>query len=275
MATSIVTIETPAKIVACNAEGKAEQVMNVKNTSGRALSVGLKLVADTPAQEDWLEVEGSAEQEMDKDVLSQIQVKIQVPPDCPPGRYSYRLLVFSTRSPGEEFTEGETVVFEVPESEPTPEPKPKPGCSWCIPAAIIAGVVLLGSLLTWFLWPDAEPKPEPKPQPVAMVTVPNLKGKGLDVVLPLITRVGLVFKAENLKRIPVTTRTDDVGKVLAQKPPSGTRVAKGTEILLSVGMSQTGIVITKPMAVKIQRVDPMVLKKFERLLPRSVEPAEE
>ncbi len=270
MATNIVTIETPDSIVSCSAEGATQQVLNVKNTCGRSMRVGMKVVVDAPAQEDWLQIEGPSEQELDDKALNQVKVKIQVPPDCPPGRYSYRLLVFSTRNPGEEFTQGEPVAFEVPERKVEPKPEPKPGCSWCIPAAIIAGVLLIGGLLTWILWPAAEPEPEP--QPVAEVTVPKLKGKSLDVALPIIIKEGFVFKAENLKQI---VANDSVGKVVDQKPADGTKAPKGSEIMLMVGKSQSGIVFTQAMIKQIQITQPSVLKELIRLNPRSVEPADE
>ena len=117
MATSIVTIDAPDKVVTCDAEGSTQHVFNVKNTSGHALTVGAKVIVKAPTQENWLKVEAPAEQELGDNVLTQIPVRIQVPADGAPGRYDYRLLVYSVRKSGEEFTESEAVAFEVPKRE--------------------------------------------------------------------------------------------------------------------------------------------------------------
>ena len=126
MATSIVTIDAPDKVVTCDAQGSTQHVFNVKNTSGRALTIGAKVLVDAPAEAGWLHVDAPAEQELDDNVLTQIPVKIQVPADGEPDRYTYRLLVYSARRSGEEFTESEAVAFEVPKREPKEEPAPTP-----------------------------------------------------------------------------------------------------------------------------------------------------
>jgi len=265
MATSIVTIDAPDKVVTCDAEGGTQHVFNVKNTSGRTFTVGAKLVVDAPTEESWLHVDAPAEQELGDNVLTQIPVKIQVPADGAPGRYTYRLLVYSTRRAGEEFTESEAVAFEVPKRELKPEPAPEPPNRWWIWAAVIAGVLVLGGLLTWAFWPE--------PEPVVMVSVPNLKGQRFDLALPKIQQAGFTFDVANLQR--KRAGTSDVGKVVDQNPPGNSEAEKGSEIVLTVGESPQGVVFPYQVMQKMKLAQPMVYKQVLKTIPRSVEPAPE
>ncbi len=261
MATSIVTIDSPDKVVTCDADGSTQHVFNVKNTSGRALTIGAKVLVDTPAVESWLQVDAPAEQDLGDDVLTQIPVKIQVPPDGAPGRYTYRLLVYSTRRAGEEFTEGAAVAFEVPERETKPEPPPPPPNRWWIWVASIAGVLLLGGVLTWLLRPAPEGK------------VPVLKGQRFEDALPKIEPAGFTFDINNLQRKKAGQA--NVGKVIDQNPPGNSQAPKGTEIVLVVGESDQGKVFSYQVIQKMKTAQPMIYKQVIKKMPRSVEPAPE
>ena len=267
MATSIVTIDAPDKIVKCDADGTAQHVFNVKNTSGRALTIGARVLVEAPTLEAWLKVEAPAEQELGDNVLTQIPVTIKVPADGAPGRYTYRLLVYSARKSGEEFTEGEAVAFEVPKrAEPVPPPPPTPN-RWWIWAAVIAGVVVIGGVLAWRPWEKVEP------EPLVEATVPNLKGQRFDVALPKIQQAGFTFDVANLRR--KQAGETDVGKVVDQKPPGNSKAEKGTEIVLVVGESSKGVVFTHAIAAQIKLAQPKVYTQLIKTMPRSVEPAPE
>jgi hypothetical protein len=259
MAMSIVTIDTPDKVVTCDANGSTQHLFNVKNTSGRALTIGAKVLVDTPALESWLKVDVPAEQELGSDVLTQIPVKIQVPPDGPPGRYTYRLLVYSTRKAGEEFTEGAAVAFEVPERETKTEPPPPPN-RWWIWVAGIVGVLLLGGVLTWLLLP-------------AEIKVPNLKGQRIEDALSKIEPAGFTFDINNLKRKKAGQA--NVGKVVDQMPPGNSQAAKGTEIVLVVGESDKGVVLPYKRVQELKVAQPKIYMQVLKAMPRSVEPAPE
>ena len=265
MATSSVTIDAPDKVVTCDAEGSTQHVFNVKNTSGHALTIGAKVITQAPTQENWLKIEAPAEQELDDNVLTQIPVRIQVPADGAPGRYDYRLLVYSVRKSGEEFTESEAVAFEVPKREPVVEPDPTPPNRWWIWAAVIAGVLVIGGLLTWAFWPE--------PEPVAMVTVPNLKGQRFDLALPKIQQAGFTFDVANLQRKQAGDAS--VGKVVDQDPPGNSEAKKGVEIVLTVGESPKGVVFPYQVMQKMTLAQPMIYKQVIKTIPRSVEPAPE
>ena len=152
---SIVSITAVTNHVEC-ADGQAEHVFTIRNTTGSPLRVGSKVLVDTPAQSEWLQIDGPAERDLGENAADQLTVRIHAGDDVPSGQYTYRLLVFSTRSPGEQFTESETVAFEVPQRATASVKKSPARCGWCIPVAIAAGVLLLGGLgLRWF-WPETE-----------------------------------------------------------------------------------------------------------------------
>jgi hypothetical protein len=69
-------------------------------------------------------------------------VNLQVPAGCKPGNYSYRLRVFDPDNPGEKYTDGEEVYFDVAEKELATQAKEKKKMRW-MPYAIAAGVALV------------------------------------------------------------------------------------------------------------------------------------
>lgn len=151
----IVTIKEVKGVVTCADDGTAEHVFNVKNATDQALKVGVHLSIDDPAREEWLKIDGATEHELDVETMTQVSVKIQVPSDGAPDRYSYRLRVFDPDSPGENYTDGDPVYFEVPEKEKKVEPKQENGgkpFKWWIPAAIAAGVIIVIGII-FLLWP--------------------------------------------------------------------------------------------------------------------------
>ena len=154
---NIVTIKEVKSVVKCADDGTGEHVFNVKNAMDSALKVGMQISASDPTQAQWLSIDGPTEHELEVETMTQVSVKIQVPPDCAPGKYSFRLRVFDPQSPGERFTDGETVHFEVSKTVvgPTPEPDKKP-FKWWIPAAIAAGLIVVAGIIFLVLNSGAE-----------------------------------------------------------------------------------------------------------------------
>jgi hypothetical protein len=262
MATSIVTIDAPDKVVTCDAMGSTQHVFNIKNTSGRELTIGARVITEAPLEQGWsMEVVAPAEQALGNNVLTQIPVRIQVPTDGTPGRYTYRLLVYSTRNSGEEFTESEAVAFEVPVRKT--EVQPPPPNRWRVWVAVIAGVFVLGGLAAWLFWP----------KPPELVNVPNLVGQRFDMALPRIQQAGFTFDVAHLQR--KRAGESNVGKVVDQNPPGNIQMEKGTEITLTLGESERGVVLTGNISKELLRANPLVFKAINKRIPRSVEPPTE
>jgi hypothetical protein len=142
------------------------------------------------------------------------------------------------------------------------EPAPEPPNRWWI-WAVIAGVLVIGGVLTWALWPEPEP----------LVAVPNLKGQRFEDAQPKIEPAGFTFDIKNLQRKQAGDA--NVGKVVDQNPPGNSQAEKGTEIVLTVGESQKGVVFSHQVMQKMKVAQPMVYKQVLKTIPRSVEPAPE
>jgi hypothetical protein len=147
---SIVTIKEVKGMVTCADDGTAEHVFNVKNATDKALKVGMQLSIAEPVGEAWLKIDGSTEHDLDVETMTQVSVKVQVPSDCAAGKYGYRLRVFDPDRPGEIYTDGDTVFFEVPEKKEDVIEKKENGkkpFKWWIPAAIAAAVIVVGVIV--------------------------------------------------------------------------------------------------------------------------------
>ncbi len=217
MATSIVTIDAPDKVVTCDEKGAAQQLFNVRNISGHPITVGAKVLVDTATQAKWLRIDAPAEQDMGDNVLTQIPVRIQVPVDCEPGRYTYRLLVYSTRKSGEEFTEGETVAIEVPAKKAPPPPPAQPKPSYTKWIAVLIAILLIGGAATWYFLPKS-------------VEVPDVVGIPLDQARAVLEEAGLGIST------PVASKAsrEAPDNVLEQMPAAGSEVDKGSAVQLTV-----------------------------------------
>lgn len=212
---SIATITAAAETVACSAGGSAEHTFTVTNTSGAKLRVGARVIPADPAQQGWFTVEGKPERDLDDQATDQFAVRVQVPPDAPPGKRNFRLLVFSTQAPSEHFTEGPTVAIEVKAKEPVPPP-PKKGFPWWI-LAVVLGVLVIGAVVAWLLWPRA---PE----------VPDVVGMTLDQAADALKAEGLTVGDEVGEEITGAP----AGEVIRQNPDPGTEVEKGSAVTLVI-----------------------------------------
>ncbi len=244
---SIVTIKEVKGAVECAADGTAEHVFNVKNATDQTLEFNMQIAATDPTDKNWITIDGAAGRTLDTDTMTQVTVKIAVPSDCPSGQYGYRLRVFDPKSPGERFTDGETVFFNVPpkkdEEGPPKKSEPKKKKSW-IPIAIAAGVVLVVGIVVAVIFTGGQ-KEE--------VKVPSLINNDIVSALQKIDRQGLSFDSATGLHTMTTASNTKFNKVLKQEPKPNQMVAQKTAVQLWVGVppKQPFFKIIPPNQMKI------------------------
>jgi len=216
---SIVDITVPRGTLTPDKQGRGEITFTVSNTSNRPLRSRVKVVSEGPAQ---FVISGEVERPFLVGGVQSYTVALTIPPGSPPGNHKFHLLVMDTANPGEDFTDGPPVGYDVPSRDKPPPPR----IPWWI--FLVAGVVLLVliGILIKVLWPNPKPTPEPTP-PVTTVLVEVPK------VIALSRR-----DAEKLlldKGLTVGQVTPDIqGTVIDQNPHEGTQVVRATPVDLRV-----------------------------------------
>ncbi len=219
---SIVTISELKNSVLCSTDGKAEHVFSIENSGTSSLKIGVQLLIDSPTKEAWLDIVDVPKSYLDVGTVTQISVKIAVPKNGEAKNYSYRIRIFDPKSPGQRFTESNTVYFTVPKKESTASVIEKK-CKWCIPAAISATLIITAGVTTWFLIPSK-------------VTVPDFTNMTFNNAIMALSKNQLSFDdSKNLKK---EVNENQIGKVIRQEPKADANVAKGTFITLWVGGSK-------------------------------------
>jgi hypothetical protein len=261
---NIVTIKEVKGVVTCAEDGTSEHVFNVKNATQKALKVGMQLSLDGPTSAEWLQIDGSSEHDLAVETMTQVSVKIKTPSDCAPGKYSYRLRVYDPANPGEDYTDGDPVYFEVLKKKvvvPQKEESGKKPFKWWIPVAIAAGMVVIGVVI-WLVWPSKAPD----------ITVPRFTGSSFSAALQRISSSGLSFNDQTDLKIVKVNREDQHEKVLSQDPPQGQQVPPNSAVKLTVGRF-----VKKKFVIKnLPKVKSMKgIKMSSGFIKREVEPAPE
>lgn len=218
---SIVEISAATLSVECDASGAAQHVVNVHNISGKKLRVGGRIIADEPTNAEWLgpiTAQGKENQhEWDLDADQTIQLTIPIAAEnASPGKYTFRVEVYSTESPSEDFTTGDGIAFEVVEQKSEPKPTPKPFPWAIVIVAVIVGLLILGGG-GWAIY-----------NATSYTHVPDLVNESLDDAKLMIEEEGLVVG-------DVTSRHEgDKPKdtVIDQKPDPEEKVKKGSLVQL-------------------------------------------
>lgn len=209
---STFSITSTSTAVHLDAQQRGEVAFTVSNTSGRSVRGRAKLVAQDPAQRDWLTVAGDTERDFPVSGAQQFIVQVAVPPASKEGKYVFRLDAVSVQNPDEDYTQGPTVAFTVAKHEP-----PK---RWWIAAVAVAAVVLIGGLAVWLV-------------ERGKVAVPSITGKTLVDANTALTPL-------NLKIGNVTSVLGDpanVDQILSQSPEAGQKVASGSAVDVQVGVA--------------------------------------
>ena len=222
MAIATVTIIAGGEKIRCQAGESTTAAFNVTNETGQRLRISALVQPDSPAEAGWFTIDGGSERDLSPGTSDQITLRLQVPRDVTPGRYAFRLQVYSTEDP-EKSVQSPAVALEVPALEPEPGPRPEPqpepkrAFPWLI-IAIVAGVLVLGGVLAAVFWPRG-------------VEVPNVVGQNLNAATSSIEQTGL---AVGLPPSRAETNEQAPDAVLGQSPEAGETVDKGTQISLTV-----------------------------------------
>ena len=231
---SIVEIRAATTSVVCDENGVAQHVINVHNTSGGKLRIGARTHVESPAKASWIgdvylpANEQQQEWDLDPDKTIQLTVPIQAG-DADPGTYTFKVEVYSTEAPSEDYTTGDGIAFEVQAKEPEPKPEEKKPFPWWIIIVIVA-VLLVGGLSWWAIAHFSKPK------------VPDVEG------LPK-TEAVQAIQAADLKVGDVTGEVSEdkpADTVLRQKPPADKRVPKDTAVHLIVAQADAAPEPTAP-----------------------------
>jgi hypothetical protein len=216
---NIVTITAAAaEGVTCTAGGSSEHRFTVTNTTTARLTLGVRVLPEEPAIERWLAVADKAERDLAPGATDQVAVTVRPPADAPPGKHPFRLLVFSTARPDEDFTEGPLVAVEVTAPRPAPAPpdekKPFP---WWI--AVVAVLVLLAGagVTTWIVLSGKT------------VEVPKVVDLSAEQAVATLQAARLGYTSDMRE-----TRDRPAGTVLEQKPAAGATVDQGSSVALVV-----------------------------------------
>jgi hypothetical protein len=219
---SIVEIRAATTSVVCDERGVAQHVINVHNTSGRKLRIGARVHAEAPAKAGWIGdvyLPANAQQtewDLDPDKTVQLTVPIQAG-DADPGTYTFKVEVYSTDAPSEDYTTGDGIAFEVQEKKaPDPQPEKKPFPWWII--IVVVAVLVVGGLGGWAIYHVTRP------------VVPDVIDKSrTDAEAAIVGAELTVGKVDS-----VVSADAAAGTVLQQTPEAGKRVSTGTAVDLVV-----------------------------------------
>ena len=213
---SIVEIDSPATSVTCDASGAAKHVINIHNTSGRKLRIGVNVLPDAPAEADWIGrpfvVGKEGEQEWDIEADQVINLTVPIHADtAQAGKYTFRLEAYSTAAPSEDFSRSDGYGFEVPAHDGPPQPPPS--FPWWIVILIVALLVVGG--VAWFVIDRYVLKTE----------VPPIVGQTKEAAEQAVANAHLEFG-------PVTYRvvSEPAPDTVLEQDPTEGRVRKGTSV---------------------------------------------
>ena len=145
------TVTAAGDKVKLDDSGEAKASFTVTNTTPQAVQGQLLARPREPANAEWLTLAGESVRDFGPNGAERVVVELDVPPGSAPGSYSFRLDAVSEEDPDEDYTEGPSVAFHVPEV--TEEKKRFPW--WIvIAAAAVALLAVVGSVVALLVRDD-------------------------------------------------------------------------------------------------------------------------
>jgi len=232
------TITTPAQSIRTDANGHAEVVFTVANTSNGPAAGVAKLVPLGATRPEWLVLGGAEERDFPAGAMHQFTVAMNVPADVAEGRYPFRLDIINARKAAEDHAESPIVTVEVPARAAAA----KGSRSWMAIAALAVLLVLAAAGYLMF----REPAPLPvvtattatvvtetaatqQPVEAKLVTVPNLISVAVNKAEWELENAGL-----KPARKDVVDSAATPGTVRMHEPKPGAQVEKGSTVELEV-----------------------------------------
>lgn len=124
-----------------SASGQGELSFTVSNALRAPVRVRASVVMEgLGGRPEWVSISGGEERDLTPDGTQQFTVKFQVPPRTPAGRYTFHLLVTNVANPDEQYAEGPSSAFVVPEPAPVVK-KPFP---WWLVALGVGVLIIVG-----------------------------------------------------------------------------------------------------------------------------------
>ena len=204
---NIFAITTANDTLKLDPNGHTKAVFTVSNRTTRTLRGLAKLRPLDNTKQEWLKLAGENERDFVPGGTLQFTISFEPTPNTP-GKYRFRLDVVSTVNPDEDFTEGPTVVVDVPAPKPPP-----PSKVWIIPVALM----MFGTIVVRLTRPKK-------------VSVPSVEGQKIQQAREMLTKVQLKFTE---KEVPADDPSQP-GRVRSAVPKPGEKVAADSTIALEV-----------------------------------------
>jgi beta-lactam-binding protein with PASTA domain len=218
------TVTTASEKVTLDKSGAARVPFVVTNTSAQALQGQLYAQPLGGAKPEWFTVVGESIRDFAPGEVQQVVVELKVPP-VPPGTptasYSFRLDAVSGENPDEDFTEGQSVAFDV-KAPPPPEKKKFPWLWILIAVGAVVLLIIIG-VVVWLLVRDTS------------VTVPRVVGETRATAENRLTDAGFTVKVT----FEPVGEEEQHDVVQSQVPEGGTKQKEKTEVTISVGRMPT------------------------------------
>jgi hypothetical protein len=230
------TVTTDNTKLTLDPSGSAQASFTVTNTTMQPTTGRLLATAEGTAAAQWFTIVGDPTREFPANGAEQVAVQVAVPTGSSPGSYSFRLDAVGEEDPDEDYSQGPSVGFEIPEPPPvTPRKFP-----WWI--VIVALIVLIGIGVAIWLITKSPNKP-----PTPTTAVPQVIGQKADTAGTTLLDAG--FAVRETKRIP--SSPDSIGLVISQSPSGGV-APQGSTVDVTVGVSLASEigVVTIPLVLR-------------------------